>query len=117
MFLLVQHSIERGENMFFSDNEKQVMGKFFSAIDRESSQIYVLTFFNGDVVEAKVDTCYETDNGLDDNDPGFEEYHACAMRITKIFVDKSKTLEEGKLIEINYHNYPQQIKDVQGNII
>lgn len=103
--------------MFFSEKEKRVMERFFSAIDNNVSQIYVLTFPNGDVIEAQVDTCYETDNGLEDDDPEFEEYHACALRVTKIVVDKSKALQEGKLIEINYHNYPQQIKDSNGNVI
>ena len=39
------------------------------------------------------------------------------MRIVKIIVDKTQKLKEGSLIEINYHNYPQCIKDLQGNIL
>ena len=39
------------------------------------------------------------------------------MRIVKIVVDKNKNFKEGNLIEINYHNYPQQIKDSQGNVL
>ena len=49
--------------------------------------------------------------------PDYEEYHACAMKIVKIIVDKTQKLKEGSLIEINYHNYPQCIKDLQGNIL
>jgi len=41
--------------------------------------------------------------------PDYEEYHACAMRIVKVIEDKNGSLKEGSLIEINYHNYPQQI--------
>lgn len=103
--------------MFFSNNEKQIMEKLFLSINNNANQIYILTYSNGDVVEAKVDTCYETDNGLEDNDPNYEEYYACAMKITKIIVDKKRNLQEGSLIEINYHNYPQQIKDSQDNIL
>ena len=103
--------------MFFSNNEKQIMEKLFLPINNNANQIYILTYSNGDVVEAKVDTCYETDNGLEDNDPNYEEYYACAMKITKIIVDKKRNLQEGSLIEINYHNYPQQIKDSQDNIL
>ncbi len=103
--------------MFFSDNERRIMENLFLSINNNANQIYVLTYSNGDVIEAQVDTCYETDNGLEDDDPNYEEYHACAMRIVKIIVDKNKNFKEGNLLEINYHNYPQQIKDSQDNVL
>lgn len=103
--------------MFFSNNEKQIMEKLFLSINNNANQIYVLTYSNGDVIEAQVDTCYETDNGLEDDNPNYEEYHACAMRIVKIIVCKNRKLQEGNLIEINYHNYPQQIKNLQDDVL
>ena len=93
------------------------MEKLFLSINDNATQIYILSYSDGDIIEAQVDTCYETDNGLDDDDPDYEEYHACAMKIVKIIVDKTQKLKEGSLIEINYHNYPQHIKDLQGNIL
>lgn len=48
--------------MFFSDNEKRVMEKLFLSINVNPSQIYILTYSDGDIIEAQVDTCYETDN-------------------------------------------------------
>lgn len=84
--------------MFFSNSEKQIMRKLFLSIDNNINQIYNLTFSNGDVAEAQVDTCYETDNGLDDDDPDYEEYHDCAMKIVKIIVDKNRSLEEGNTV-------------------
>ncbi len=93
------------------------MENLFLSINNNANQIYVLTYSNGDVIEAQVDTCYETDNGLEDDDPNYEEYHACAMRIVKIILDKNKNFKEGNLLEINYHNYPQQIKDSQDNVL
>lgn len=103
--------------MFFSDNERRIMENLFLSINDNATQIYILTYSDGDIIEAQVDTCYETDNGLDDDDPDYEEYHACAMKIVKIIMDKTQKLKEGSLIEINYHNYPQHIKDLQGNIL
>ena len=103
--------------MFFSDSERRIMENLFLSITDNATQIYILTYSDGDIIEAQVDTCYETDNGLDDDDPDYEEYHACAMKIVKIIVDKTQKLKEGSLIEINYHNYPQHIKDLQGNIL
>lgn len=103
--------------MFFSDNERRIMENLFLSINDNETQIYILTYSDGDIIEAQVDTCYETDNGLDDDDPDYEEYHACAMKIVKIIVDKTQKLKEGNLIEINYHNYPQQIKNSEGNVL
>lgn len=103
--------------MFFSDNEKRIMENLFLSINDNATQTYILTYSDGDIIEAQVDTCYETDNGLDDDDPNYEEYHACAMKIIKKIVDKTQKLKEGNLIEINYHNYPQQMKDSQGNTV
>ncbi len=93
------------------------MENLFLSINDNETQIYILTYSDGDIIEAQVDTCYETDNGLDDDDPDYEEYHACAMKIVKIIVDKTQKLKEGNLIEINYHNYPQQIKNSEGNVL
>lgn len=39
----------------------------------------------------------------------YEEYYACAMKILKVINDNNQTFEIGKLIEINYRNYPQKI--------
>ena len=103
--------------MYFSDTEKQIMGNLFKSINENESELYTLSFSNGDIFAAKADTCYETDNGLDENEKGVEEFHACAFRIVEIFVNKSGSLEKGKLIEISYHNYPQEIKNSQGCII
>lgn len=70
-----------------------------------NGELYILTYSNGDVVEAKVETCYETDNGLEEDDPNYEEYHACAMKMTN--------LAEGW--SYSEHNGRVHIKDSNGN--
>lgn len=70
--------------MFFSDNERRIMENLFLSIIDNATQIYRLTYSDGDIIEAQVDTCYENDNRLDDDDPDYEEYHECAMKIVKI---------------------------------
>lgn len=101
--------MDRGENMFFSNEERRIMEKLFMSINENADQVYILEYPNGDKVEAQVDTCYETDNGLEIEDSDYEEYHACAMRIVKVIEDKNGSFKEGRLIEIHYHNYPRQI--------
>ena len=83
------------------------MQNLFLSINNNINQKYILICSDGDVIERQVDTCYETDNGLEIDDPNYEEYYACAMKIVKIIVDKTKILKEDNLIEINYHNYSQ----------
>ena len=91
------------------------MEKLFLEINKNGSDVFVISFHNGDVVEAKVDTCYETDNGLEENDTNFEEYHVCAMKIKEVIVNKTQTLKNDEIIEINYHNYPREIKNSRGD--
>lgn len=101
--------------MFFSDKEKEVMENLFLAIAANKDDSYILSFASGDVIEARVNTCYETDNGFDENDADFEEYHACAMEVIRVIHNRSQTFKAGSLFELNYHNYPQKIvnsKDV-----
>ncbi len=102
--------------MFFSEKEKKIMENLFLAIHTNIREKYLLTFQSGDVVEAVVETCYETDNGLE-GQINFEEYHACAMRILRILNNSSRTLEIGGLLEIHYRNYPKEIRDSRGKII
>lgn len=97
------------DDMFFTNEERKIMESLFLSINENANQIYILEYPNGDKIEAQVDTCYETDNGLEMEDLNYEEYHACAMRIVKVIEDKNGSFKEGSLIEINYHNYPQQI--------
>lgn len=103
--------------MFFSSEEKRIMEKLFVEINKNGNDIFVLSFHNGDVVEAKVDTCYETDNGLEEDDINFEEYHVCAMKIVKVITNKSQTLKIDEIVEINYHNHPREIKNSRGDKI
>lgn len=117
MIFIEIYVIKEGEDVFFSNKEKQIMENLFLSISVNVNRKYILTYPDGDVIETQVDACYETDNGLEVDDPDYEEYYACTMKIVKIIVDKSKILTENNLIEINYHNYPQQIQDLQGNTL
>ncbi len=47
-------------------------------------------------VEAVYDTDYESDNGLDENDDGYEEFQCIAF----------KRITDGKLFEVNHYQIP-----------
>ena len=59
------------------------------------------TFFDdaGNSITATCDTIYETENGLELDDPDYEEYMGIAF----------KDEETGTLFEINYHNLPASV--------
>jgi len=99
--------------MFFSKEEEKVMFRLFKDISEEPHKIYTLNFEDGSILEVKQDTCYETDNGLDEEDDDYQEYNACAMRIVNVIKDATldKRYREQMLIEISYLNYPESITD------
>ena len=99
--------------MFFFDEEEKIMKNVFKDISEEPHKIYTLNFEDGSILEVKQDTCYETDNGLDEDDEDYQEYHACAMRIKSVIKDTTldKRYKENMLIEISYLNYPESIID------
>ncbi len=70
------------------------------------------------VLEGKIGTIYETDNGLDEEDAGYIEFYACALSIEKIVKNtRNKNCHIGSLIEISIENPPVTITLEDGSII
>ena len=57
---------------------------------------YVLYDNSGRSVEAVYDTDYESDNGLDEDEEGYEEFQCIAFQ----------RINDGSLFEVNYHQIP-----------
>lgn len=60
---------------------------------------YKLVFEDKSVVNCIFDTCSESDNCLDLDDPAYEEYWMIVF----------KNLATGELFEVNYHNMPVEV--------
>jgi len=105
--------------MFFSKQEEKIIGNLFKDISEEPHKIYILEFNDGSILKAQMDTCYESDNGLEEDDEQYQEYYACAMEIIKVIKDTTpeKKYKERMLIEINYLNYPKSITDLNSRKI
>ncbi len=70
------------------------------------------------VLGGRIDTIYESDNGLDEDDAGYKEFYACAFRIDKIFKNPKDTIYEvGSLIEISVENKPTLITLQSGSML
>ncbi|MDD6795987.1 MAG: hypothetical protein PUE01_11365 [Clostridiaceae bacterium] len=90
--------------MFFSKKEERMMAPLFKEISKNPLGIFKMKFEDNSIIVAKVDTCYETDNGLDEDDEKYEEYNACAMRIEAI-IESGENVSKyriGGLVETNY---------------
>lgn len=68
--------------------------------------VYFLYDYELKYIEATYDTDYESDNGLEDDEEGFEEFHSIIF----------KRLVDSTLFEVNYHKI--HVKAVcDGNVI
>ena len=77
-------------------------------------------------LEAVIDTFYETDNGMESDEAGYEEYYACALEIIRIIQKSSKESmikvfgedkNIGDLCEISDFNCPDIVLGTNGTVI
>ncbi len=80
----------------------------------------VIEYRNGTRIRGEIDTIYETDNGLDLEEKGYQEYYACAIKILSVLQiareDKMK-FDIGSLIEVSELKPPSKIWLENGKII
>ena len=76
-----------------------------------------LYYKDGSILYGYLDTIYETDNELDDDDPSYLEYYACTFYIEKVFREGKLKFKQGHLIEISRFNAPFLILDADNNVV
>ena len=77
-------------------------------------------FYFNDGVEllCKLDTLYETDNGLEMGDPLYEEYYAAAIEIIEVINDNEMNMfKAGQFKEFSNKKSPEIIKNLNGQVI
>ncbi|RKJ08256.1 hypothetical protein D7X33_50125, partial [Butyricicoccus sp. 1XD8-22] len=76
---------------------------FISALNRYPNGTRVVVAWGNNLkVKAELDTIYETDNGLEMEEEGYEEYFACTLKILSIEKNVSKKIvREGELLELS----------------
>lgn len=79
-----------------------------------NGEIMVIYDRNGAVWNGKLDTIYESDNGLDDGESGYEEYHACLFKVIDVIKPGKNSIKVNDWVEISRLNPPGQIYDSKG---
>lgn len=70
------------------------------------------------IIEGIIDTIYETNNGLDEDEDGYQEFYACAVMIKKVInMLEGEKVNVNELIEISNENQPTSIELEDGTII
>ncbi|SFR97767.1 hypothetical protein [Anaeromicropila populeti] len=77
----------------------------------------IMVWDTGLCIEGIIDTIYESDNGLEENEEGYKEFYACAVEVVSIITDSDGKVEVGNLIEVSMENCPLSVKLKDGSEI
>ena len=103
--------------MFNKSEEKNILPFL---VFRNNSKIkdYIFEYSDNTVIKVIYDTDFESDNGLDLDEEGYEEYWAIAFELKEIVKEgNSVPCKIGELFEVNYKNFPYIIKSGDGEIV
>ena len=94
--------------MWLNDKEEQIFGPFSKFIESHQDKKFRFVYDNGIELIVEFFAEYESENGLEINEEGYEEYWEMAFKILEIIKDDKNTNEVGKYILVNYHSIPQK---------
>lgn len=111
--------------MFNNELEEQLFKSLICFYDKEANNLLRFEWEDNTVIEAYIDTFYETDNDIEMDENGYEEYHVCLICIKRVInISQSslcnmgkKELEPNKLFEISYHNAPDKVYSIDNRVI
>lgn len=84
--------------MGFYEKEHNGFSELYRHVLGHRDKTYTFMYNNSKII-ASFDCMYESDNGLEEDEDGYDEYHAIG------FVN----LETGELFEVNYNNMPLSV--------
>ncbi len=95
LFLLNQGE----QNNMFNEKEQNTIGVLYRFLKQHPTAMLLVEFEGQTPFIAQKDTSYETDNGLELDEEGYEEFYAILLR----------RQEDKELIELTYHHFPKRI--------
>lgn len=118
---LNDQKIGKGINVeFIKDIEKTLLFPFMDCFDHRPKERLLLEWSDDTRIYTRLDTAGESQNEFNEDEDGFEEYFACIMETIEIVSIGTAPIwdfEVGGLFEINYHNFPDIVRDSKGNIL
>lgn len=70
------------------------------------------------IIEGQIDTVYETDNGLEEDDDKYQEFYACTVTVKKVINNSiDKIVNTDDLVEVSIENSPTSIELGDGTLI
>ena len=83
----------------FTDKEQNTIGKLYRFLKANPRAILEVEFEGGPVYKAIKDTSYETDNGPEIEEKGYEEFYAILLQ----------RLDNKEYVELTYLHFPLRI--------
>ena len=99
--------------MWLNDKEENIYGPFSDYVERHENEKFKFTYSDGTELIVEFETEYESENGLDLNDDGYEEYWEMAFKILKVLKDDKNTYSAEQYVLVNYHCIPQQYEVIK----
>lgn len=98
--------------MFFSAQEDKIMRPFAEKLDAHLGSPIKMKLQDGTELIVSFDTCYESDNDLEMDEEGYEEYFSYVFMIEKVLSvskENAEKYKENTLFELNYHTIPLEM--------
>lgn len=97
--------------MWLNKFEESIYGPFSDFIEKNIDKEFIFELNDGAVLVVKDETGdFESDNGLDSNEEGYEEYWERGFKIIKIIKDDANKYKIDQRFCINYHCIPNSYK-------
>ena len=111
--------------MYYTDKERKIIRPFYKYLSDNKfvEESFLLKWKNGTKISATFYTEGNDDNGLEPDDPDYEEYTSFIVRVKKLInfnvLDgfKKSWLENGVLFEFSYKDFPDEIYNSKGELI
>ncbi len=83
----------------FTEKEESTIGKLYRFLKANPKATLLVEFEGQPAFKAIMDTAYETDNGLEIDEEGYEEFNAILL----------ERLDNGEYVELTYLHFPTRI--------
>ena len=95
---------------WLNEFEEKTMAPFYDLVLKHVADTLLFELNDGAIVKVKFDTEGESDNDLEPDQEGYEEYREAYFEILEIIKDDTNSYSVGQLIAINYHCLPNSYK-------